>query len=150
MHGEQLHRTLLRGRRHLDGAALQGAHKVVGRGVARAIQHQRLRQHGVNGVQRRKPLFGRHAGRHALAQFALVHDAVQQVVRRQSLGIGIPALHQALRALQCGTGVVGGNQGMPPIALCTRAFRERGQVIVAGAEQRAAQGVRQRKPVARG
>ena len=87
MHREQLHRIGLHRCGCLEQAALEGAHEVVGGGVARAVERERLRQQRVDGVERGQALLGRHDGGHTLADLAFEDDAVEQVVRRQ-LGSG--------------------------------------------------------------
>ena len=145
--GQQLHRLRQRRQRQSGGAALEGAHEVVRRGVARAVQRERQAQQRVDGTQRPGPPLGRQRGGHALAQLALGDDAVQQVVRRQLIGRVTPRMQQIAGALQRGARRVECHQGSPPAAGARRVRRrcELNQVVVTGAEQRAAQRLRQRQ-----
>ena len=100
MNGEQLHRIRLKRQRQFDGAALQGTHKVVGRGIARTVQAERQTQQRIHRIQGRSATFRRQSGSGAFAEFTFADDAIQQVVRRQMSRSVTPALQQVLRPSQ--------------------------------------------------
>ena len=146
------HRVGAHRRRALHRAALERADEAVRRGIAAAVEQQRLRQHGVDRIERERPLLGRDHRDGALAQLAFVDDAIEQVVRRQRRG-----RRRASRAAACaparGPGSVvaiaasARHQSRSPAAMAAAEQGE--QVVVAGAEQRAAQGPREREPMGR-
>ena len=109
---------------------------------------ERLREHGVDRVERERALLGRHRGRVARVRVALDDDAIEQVVRRQRGDERVPAPEQRSRALEGGTRRLELAQRAPPARPFGRLRADREQVEIGRAEQRAAQGAREREVVA--
>ncbi|EWS52810.1 hypothetical protein X551_04399 [Methylibium sp. T29] len=119
--------------------------------MARTVEQQRLRQQRIDGRKRQQAPRRRHHSGIALAHLALVDDAIEQIVRRQCRGGRQPAGPQRAGPIEgrparaCAT-----QQHLAPgKPLSPRRPCERHQVVIARAEHRTLQGLRERQVVRR-